>query len=63
FMDAADGSQGGQIRTSNAFVSSNQAASNLASGDWVIGKSFRTKGGPTLEIHNNADGPKITLPN
>lgn len=62
FMDAADGIRGGVIRAANADVSAETAAQHLASGRWVLGKSFRTPGGPTLEIHQNADGPKITLP-
>jgi hypothetical protein len=62
FMDAADGIRGCVIRNTNANVPADQAANNLANGSWVIGKAFRTPGGPTLEIHQNADGPKITLP-
>jgi hypothetical protein len=62
-IDAEDGIRGGQIRVSGNNIDSGTAARNLESGNWVIGKALYTKGStPTLEIHQNADGPKITLP-
>jgi hypothetical protein len=63
-IDAEDGIRGGVIRVSGNNIDAGAAARNLENGNWVIGKALYTKGSmPTLEIHQNADGPKITLPN
>ncbi|MBC7543381.1 MAG: hypothetical protein H7338_11685 [Candidatus Sericytochromatia bacterium] len=62
-IDAEDGTQGGRIMVSGNNISAAPAANNLSSGQWVIGKALHHKGTvPTLEIHQNASGPKITLP-
>ena len=62
-MDAEDGIQGGTIRVSGNNIDAGTAANNLANGTWVVGKALYAAGSkPTLEIHQNADGPKITLP-
>ncbi len=65
YLDAADGTLGGQIRVSNADVDADLAAKNLASGKWVLGKAleiFDAGDKRTIELHQNADGPKFTLP-